>query len=71
MLKEEISKSEIKKIVDDEVKKTLKDELGKQLISSLKGGKGKDEINAAIKDALNNLYKFMYVKRSTWNNEIK
>ncbi len=71
MLTEEVTKAEIKKIVSDEVRKVIKDELGKQMASSLKSGAGKAEIKDVVKDALNNLYKFMWTKRSQWNNEIK
>lgn len=71
MLNEEITRVEIKKIVNDEVRKIVADELNKQLKSILKSGSGKDEMNAAIKGALNNLYKFMWTKRNTWNNELK
>lgn len=66
-----MDKTEIKRIVNDEVKKVMKDEFTKLLSSSIKSGKGKEEINAIIKDALNNLYKFMYTKRNVWNNDIK
>jgi flagellar basal body-associated protein FliL len=71
MLNEEVTKVEIKKIVNDEVRKTIGDELNKQLKISLKNGAGRDEIKNHIKDALNALFKFMYVKKSNWNSEIK
>jgi hypothetical protein len=71
MLNEEVTKVEIKKIVNDEVRKIVADELNKQLKTSLKSGSGKEEMNAAIKAALNNLYKFMWSKRNVWNNELK
>lgn len=71
MLKEELTKTEIKKIINDELKKIIKDEISKELSSSLKTGSAKDEVNAAIKRALNSLYKFMYTKRNVWNGDIK
>ena len=70
MLNEEVTKAEIKKIVNDEMKKIVSDEISKQL-ATIRKGAGKDEIQNAIKNALNNLYKFMWTKRSTWNNELK
>jgi flagellar basal body-associated protein FliL len=71
MLKEVVTKEEIKKIVNSELKKVVKDELKKELAASLKHGAGKEEIQLAIKNALNNLYKFMWIKRHQWNNEIR
>lgn len=71
MLNEEITKTEIKKIINDELKKIIKDEISKELTSSLKRGSGKEELNNAIKNALNSLYKFMYTKRNVWNGDIK
>lgn len=71
MLNEDLTKTEIKKIVNDEMKKIVKDEISKELTSSLKTGSGKDEVNTAIKRALNSLYKFMYTKRNVWNGDIK
>jgi flagellar basal body-associated protein FliL len=71
MLNEEVKREELRKIVDAQVKKAFDDRFQKELTASLKTGAGKKEMQAAIKDALNNLYKFMYVKRNTWNNEIK
>jgi hypothetical protein len=70
MLNEEITKTEIKRIVNDEMKKVINDELQKQLSSLLKRGSGKDEIKSAVKTSLNNLYKFMWTKRNQWNNEL-
>lgn len=71
MLKEEVTREEIKKIVNSELKKVMKDELKKELAASLKHGSGKDDVQSAIKSALNNLYKFMWTKRNMWNSEIK
>ena len=67
----QISKAEIKKLVNDEVSKVFKDEFNKQLKLSLKNGAGKDEMQEVVKSGLNNLYKFMWANRNIWNNEIK
>lgn len=71
MLKEVVTREEIKKIVNAELKKMIKDELKKELAASLKHGSGKEDVQLAIKNALNNLYKFMWTKRNQWNSEIK
>lgn len=71
MLNEELTKTEIRKIVNDEVDKVIKNKLNTELSSSLKTGKGKEEVQVMIKKALNALYKFMYTKRNVWNGDIK
>ena len=71
MLNEQITVEEIKKIVNNEVKKAFKDEFKKHLTAELKNGSGKDDVQGAIKAALNNLYKFMWTKRNMWNSELK
>lgn len=71
MLKEQVTREEIKKIVNSELNKYMKSELKKELAASLKNGSGKDDVQALVKTALNNLYKFMWTKRNMWNSEIK
>lgn len=71
MLNEEVTRAEIKKIVHDELDKIIKAEVDKQIAASIKKGAGEKEVKAIVKDSLNNLYKFMWVKRNTWNNDIK
>lgn len=71
MLKEQVTREEIKKMINSELKKVLKDELKKELASLMKNGSGKDDVQAIVKTALTNLYKFMWTKRNMWTSEIK
>lgn len=71
MLNEQVTVEEIKKIVHNEVKKVFKDEFKKELTAALRNGAAKDDVQGAIKIALNNLYKFMWTKRNMWNSELK
>lgn len=71
MQNKSITVEEIRKIVNAEVKKAFKDEFKKELTAAIKHGQAKDDVQAAIKTALNNLYKFMWTKRNTWNSEIR
>ena len=65
-----MSTTEIKEIVRDEVKKVIKDELVKHLKASMKNGDLKKDTNQLIKNALNDLYKFMWNRKSVWQGEI-
>ncbi len=65
-----MSNAEVKEIVRDEVKKVIKDELIKHLRTSMKNGDMKKDTNQLIKNALNDLYKFMWARKSIWQGEI-
>jgi len=65
-----MSTTEIKEIVRSEVKNVIKDELAKHLKASIKNGDLKKDTNKLIKDALTELYKFMWVRKSVWQGEI-
>jgi len=71
MLNEEFTKVEIRKIVNDELDKAMRDKLKREIVASLKSGAGRGEVNDIVKNGLNALYKFLWTKRSSWNNEIK
>jgi len=65
-----MSTTEVKEIVRDEVKKVIKDELLKHIRTSMKSGEMKKDTNQLIKNALNDLYKFMWNRKSVWQSEI-
>lgn len=65
-----MSTTEVKEIVRAEVKKVIKDELVKHLRASMKNGEMKKDTNKLIKDALNDLYKFMWNRKGVWQSEI-
>ena len=62
-----MDKQEIKKIVQDELNKQLEAQIEK----SLKNGKSRKEVVEIVKKSLENLYKYMWNKRTTWSHEIK
>jgi hypothetical protein len=65
-----MSASEVKEIVRAEVKNVIRDEVLKQVKASMKSGDMKKDVNRLIKDALTELYKFMWVRKSVWQGEI-
>lgn len=65
-----LSASEVKDLIRKEIKSALKDELAKHFKESMKNGDLKKETNKLIKDALTDLYKFMWVRKGVWQNEI-
>lgn len=65
-----LSETEIREIVRKELKSYLKDELVKQLKISFKNGDLKKETNFLIKKGLEEVFKFMWVRKSVWQNEI-
>lgn len=71
MLVKDVTVAQIKKIVDEQINKFIKDSLKREIATSLKQGAGKVEMKETVKDALNNLYKYMWTKRSNWNNELR
>ena len=71
MLGKDVTVAQIKKIVDEQINKYIKDSLKREIAASLRQGAGKAEMKETVKDALNNLYKYMWTKRSSWNNELR
>lgn len=65
-----LSSAEIREMIRKEMKDILKDELAKHFKQSMKNGDLKKETNKLVKDALGDLYKFMWVRKSVWQNEI-
>lgn len=65
-----MSTSEVKEIVRSEIKKVFKEELANHLKTAMRNGDLKKDTNKLIKDALTELYKFMWVRKSVWQGEI-
>lgn len=65
-----MSTNEVKDIVRSEMKSIVKDELVKHLKASIKNGDLKKDTNKLIKDALTDLYKFMWNRKGVWQSEI-
>lgn len=71
---ESTSKSDelkLKKLVADEVGKHLKSEVKKQLSQFSNSKEHNDAMIKKIRKSLIDLYKFMWIKKSIWQNEIK
>ena len=68
-----LTKTEIKEIINDEFEKKFNQMFTDALIKELKesSGKARKEITDIIKNAVLSVYKFMWLRRDTWQNEIK
>ncbi len=71
MANTEITKAEIKDIVGDELSKFVSNELEKEVAKLLKNGKPRDEVVNLMKIALTSLYKYMWIRKDVWQNDIK
>jgi hypothetical protein len=69
----DLTKKDVENIVKDEIDKFInkkfKDEFVKQIKSTT--GQGRKEILELVKNALEELYKYMWIRRSVWKNEIR
>jgi hypothetical protein len=68
----DLTKDELKSLIRGEINKVLESELDKRVSSLLKkanSGSNKETLNIT-KDALENLFKALYLKRMTWKKEI-
>lgn len=73
MANKELTQTDIKKIVKDEIKAYLTSQFEqefKKMMSKTNSG-GKKEVTKTVKDALDSLYQFMYIRRNVWQSEIK
>jgi hypothetical protein len=68
-----MDKTEVKAIVDDEIKKFISDSLDKEITKILKGSNSttRVELIKTIKNALESVYKMLWVKRDFWKTDIK
>lgn len=65
-----MTESQIKELIQKEFKKVMKDEVTKYVKSSLKSTDVKRDFNQLIKKGLDEFVKFLYVRKSIWQNEI-
>jgi len=55
-----------------EIRSIVSDEFNKQIEKSLrKNGKAHKEVVDIVRDSFEDLFKFMWVKRTTWGRDIK
>lgn len=71
MAETNLSKGEIKDIVSDEITKFISNELENEVAKLLKRGKPRTEMVELIKTALTSLYKYMWIRKDVWTNDIK
>jgi len=64
-------RSEIKSIIRSELKSILDRELKKEVVRLMHDREVKQITNDLIIKALHNLYRFMWIRRSIWQNDIK
>ncbi len=66
-----LTKAEIREIVKDEMTKFLSKELEKEMTTLLKRGRPREEVVDLMKNALTSLYKYMWIRKDVWQNDIK
>lgn len=71
-MSKELTKKDVKEIIDDEFEKKINQMFTDALVKELKkSGKARSEIVDIIKKAVLSVHKFMWMRRDTWQNEIK
>jgi hypothetical protein len=71
MAESNLTRQEIKNIVSDEISNFVSKELEDEMKKLLKRGKPRDEVVALMKTALTALYKYMWIRKDVWQNDIK
>ena len=71
MAESNLTKNQIVDIVNDEMSKFISKKLEDEMTKLLKNGKPRKEIVDLTKNALESLYKYMWIRRSVWQNDIK
>lgn len=68
-----MDKNDVKGIVNDEIKKFVSDALDKEIKKILhnKNSASRGELITTIKDAMESVYKMLWVKKEFWKSDIK
>lgn len=68
-----MDKQDVKKIVNDEINKFIKDSLDKEvkLIIAKSNSPSRKEILSIVKNAMEAVYKVLWIKRDFWKSDIK
>ena len=68
-----MDKTEVKKIVDSEIKKFVNDSLDKEIKKILQNSnsKSRGELITTMKNALDSVYKLLWMKKEFWKADIK
>lgn len=69
----ELSKTDVQKIVKDEIDKFINNEFEKSFKRFAKNNNSpvRNEIIELIKSSITSVYKFMWLRRDVWKNDIK
>lgn len=72
-MSKELTKTEIKKIIEDEFEKKFNKMFVDSLVKELKttNSKYRSELVDLIKKAMISVHKFMWLRREAWQNEIR
>lgn len=68
-----MKEEEIKKIVNDEIKKFVNNSLDKEIKKTLhnSNSQSREELITTIKNAMEAVYKMLWVKKDFWKTDIK
>ena len=66
-----LTTKDVEVIVKDEINKFVTKELEEEVRKMLKRGKPREEIISLMKTALTALYKYMWIRKDVWQNDIK
>ena len=68
-----MEKNDVEKIVKDEIRKFVNDSLDKEIKKVLKSSnsQSRDELITTIKNAMESVYKMLWIKKEFWKSEIK
>ena len=69
----ELSKSEVKNMIDDEINKFIKSQLDDEVSKILKKstGKSREITKDIVKNGLSKLAEFLWIRKNIWQNDIK
>jgi len=71
MANTDLTRKDVEEIVSNEIGKFVTKELEDEVRKMLKRGKPREEIISLMKTALTALYKYMWIRKDVWQNDIK
>lgn len=71
MAENNLTKKDVQDIVKDEMSKFISSKLEEEISKLLKRGKPREEVVDLMKSALTSLYKYMWIRKDVWTNDIK
>ena len=71
MANTDLTRKDVEEIVSNEIGKFVTKELEDEVRNLIKRGKPREEIIGLMKTALTALYKYMWIRKDVWQNDIK